>query len=106
MDVLNELIFQAILVDKLPVFNNNNVLNYESVTTHLGGTGIAMLCQPDDLDIDIGLVLIKDPTVNIPVDLCRIEAIKVENSNELGDVGYVSVRLLVEYLNPYSNLLK
>lgn len=106
MDILNELIFQAILVDKLPVFNNDNVLNYESVTTHLGGTGIALLCLPDDLDIDIGLVLIKDPTVNIPVDLCRIEAIKVENSNELGDVGYVSVRLIDEYLNPYSNLLK
>jgi hypothetical protein len=103
---LNELIFQAALVDKLPVFNNNNVLDYESLTAHLGGNGIALICQPDDVDIDIGLVLIKDSTVTIPVDLCRIEAIKVENSNELGDVAYVSARLIDEYLNPYSNLLK
>ena len=106
IDILNELIFQAILVDKLPVFNNNNVLDYESVTAHLGGIGIAVLCQPDDIDMDIGLVLVKDPTLTIPVDLCRIEAIKVENSNELGDVAYVLVRLIDENLNPYGNLLK
>jgi hypothetical protein len=106
IDILNELIYQAILVDKLPVFSEKNVIDYETVTAHLGGTGISLLCQPDDIVMDLGLALIKDPSFKLPVDLCRIEAIKVEASNEFGDVAYVLLRQIDEYLNPYSHLLK
>jgi hypothetical protein len=109
LNIINELIYQAILTNKLPTFSEKNIIVYKSIMSHFGGTGIDLLCQPDVNigDLDIGrLAFLKDPNLVIPADLCFVERIDMRISDEYGETMRVLLRLIDEDLNPYSRILK
>jgi hypothetical protein len=96
----------------LPILNENNVIEYDSVDNHIGGVGLSVSCQPDEKIVEIGvtdrsLVLIKDTVANYSIDLCRVEREIIQSSDEFGDILELYLREIDENLNPlalYYNL--
>jgi hypothetical protein len=111
LGILNELIYQAIQSRKLPVLDENNVVNMGSLTGHAVSNGLSLICQPDDYNVNLGmmdrsLVLIRDSVSDYPIDLCRIEMMNYQSSPELGDIVELGLREIDENLNPFSRLMQ
>lgn len=107
LTTLDELVFQAILTNKLPVLNENNIIEFGSLVGHASGNGLTILAQSGESlsPIDIGLVLVKDRTIDIPLDLFFVEAINFQSSQDLGDTLDLHLRDVNENLNRFSRLL-
>lgn len=108
--ILDELVYQAILTNKLPVLNENNVIEVGPLKGHIGGIGLSIFCQQDEgaERIGIGLALVKCPFLppRYPHDLCYVEFIQVQLSNDFGDVTEVHLRGIDENLNRFPALLE
>jgi hypothetical protein len=108
LTVLNELIFRALLTEKLPVISDENIIQFGSLTSHFCSQGLSCTCQPDE-NIDpftLGLVLVKCSFLEFPVDLCRTESIHFQMSDDIGDVAELKLRLIDDNLNPFDGLLR
>lgn len=105
---LNELVFQAILSNKLPVISEDNIIELGSLTAHTCGQGFSLTCQPDGYinPFNMNLVLVKCSSLEFPIDLCRVEEVHFQSSQDYGDTIDFQLRLIDEQLNPYGNLLK
>ncbi len=109
--ILDELVFQAILYNKLPVLSDDNIIQISGVSSHSSGIGVQCFCQPDDAfgHWELGLALLKSNEKilqELKPDLCRVETIEFSSSPEVGDLYKLGLRTIDSNLNPYGNLLR
>ena len=106
---LDQLIYQAILSNKLPVLNEDNIVRIREHTTHLAGGGLSIIYQPNEQAgiTDLGyLVLVKCTSLKVPIDqLCRVERTNFKFSQDFGETVQVELREIDENLNPFGPLL-
>lgn len=79
---LNELIFNAILTNNLPVFDENNIIKIYGLKGHFGGQGLKLKILPNKKSGygNLGLCLVKMPIFDKNVDLCYSEKVNINNS--------------------------
>ena len=112
LGILNELVYQALFFEQLPVATSENIIDWGAMTSHVCGQGLVILCQPDEGHgigaglMDRRLVLVRDSVDEIPFDLGRVESFNYQASNELGDVIEIQLREIDENLNPFGGLLR
>jgi len=108
LSVLDELIFQAILSNKLPVLDDTNIVYMQPVTSNIVGLGFSAAYQIDEQTFRFspGLILVKSTQPEFSFDLCHIEYQEVAISEDYGDIGNIQLRVIDSDLNLYSNLLK
>lgn len=108
--VIAQMIYQAILNEKLFVLDNNNVFNISEQNAHLIGNGITLLSQPRGNEIFCNprdLILLKIELNNYKIDtLCLIQKIVLTIKKDFGETQEFSLRVLDDDLNPFNNLLK
>jgi hypothetical protein len=111
---LNQLLFQALLMDKLVIFDEDNTLDIGVQIAHSGGFGIGLVIQQvrvtilDDFMTDNGaLVLLKGTMLKEPKNiLCRIEELFEHLSRDTGTVKQCELRLIDENMTAFAPLLK
>ncbi|MCF6409560.1 hypothetical protein [Pseudalkalibacillus salsuginis] len=103
---LNQLIYQAFLQDKLPVFNEDNLISIKS-SSHLGGKGYSLKSQYEYSLKPRDLVHVIDPydTNPFPI-LCQIESATISFNNEFGSHEDLKLRVIDEDLNPFQGILE
>ncbi|MFG6113662.1 hypothetical protein ACGTN9_00640 [Halobacillus sp. MO56] len=103
---LNQLIYQAFLQDKLPVYNEDNLISIES-SSHLGGEGYTLKSQYEYNSKPRDLVHVINPydTEHIP-KLCQIESATISFKNEFGSHEDLKLRVIDEDLNPFKGILE
>lgn len=111
LGVLNELVYQAVLSKTLPVLNEENIIGIGPLHGHAISNGFSLICQPDDENVNLGtmdrsLVLFRDANSDYPIDLCRVEWMNFQASDEIGDTIEIHLREIDENLNPYHRLLQ
>jgi len=111
--VFNQMIYQALRTDRLPVLNSDNIIEVPRNTSHMVGHGLEVHYQPDDkIDILIewgDIVLMKqlsdEPSSSFAQDLlCEVAVPSFHFSNEWGTTGQLKMRVLDDHLCPYGNL--
>ncbi len=110
LSVLDQLIYQAILSNKLPVLDKNNIIEIGQMSNNLVGNGLSLLYQPSEqlFMADIyDIVLVKSETFDLPLgQLWQVEAVHYEYSQEFGSNEELTLREVDENLNPFGHLLK
>lgn len=110
LSTLDQLIYQAILNNKLPLLNENNIIEIGPVSNNLAGNGLSILYQPSaQLFIaDIcDLVLVKSEHLDMPLgQLWQVEGLHHEYSQEFGHTEELILREVDENLNPFGPLLE
>lgn len=105
IDILNQLIYQAFLLDKLPVYDENNLISLES-TSHLISKGISLkallLHSPRPKD----LVHVIDPydEDDLTPILCQVESCTTSIKNEFGSYEELKLRVINGDLNPFPGI--
>ena len=106
--VVNQILFQAILVDKLGALNGDSIVSHKKHGSNLIGQGVTVeyvpsagigFAEPGDV-----LVLDQQPPALAMHALCVVEQLRMEMSPEVGWVNEVTLRVLNESLCPYSGL--
>jgi hypothetical protein len=107
LDILNELIYQALWTNKLPVLDKNSIIKVGNLTSTFSGMGFTLKYQPNEKSGfgDLGLILVKTTIHDREFDLCRAEKVNVQVSQDFGDTVDISLREIDENLNPYKGLL-
>jgi hypothetical protein len=111
---LNQLLFQALLMDKLVIFDEDNTIDIGVQIAHSGGFGVGLVIQQvrgtilEDFMTDNGaLVLLKGTMLKEPSNiLCRIEKLFEQSSRDTGTVKQCELRLIDENMNSFAPLLK
>ncbi|MEW5323697.1 hypothetical protein V2J23_16685 [Geobacillus thermoleovorans] len=101
---LNQLIYQAYFQDKLPILNEDNIIDIKS-SSHFAGKGYLVTAQQLDGFWDIGpgdLIHLIDPLngEKSPI-LCQVEGITLKVSKDFGMTYDFKLRALNEDLNPF-----
>lgn len=108
--ILDQMVYQAMLSDRLLLLAEDNIINIEGPSQHLVGSGLSVIYQPDQLASFVNLfdlVIVKCMSSHIPIDkLCRVEGIHFEYSKEFGHTIKVDLRVIDENLNPFGSLLE
>lgn len=103
---LNQLIYQAFLQDKLPVYNEDNLISIES-SSHLGGKGYSLKSQHEYSLKPRDLVHVINPYDTEPIPkLCQIESATISFKNEFGSHEDLKLRVIDEDLNPFQGILE
>lgn len=110
---INQLLYQAILTNKLMVFDEENVIDLGPRVVHSSGMGVSLAFQPtrfsmlDYLMLDKKqIVLLAGSLLNMEENLLmRIEALEEEFFGAYGKVYLVEMRRLDEHLNSFPSLL-
>lgn len=110
LQTLNQLLFQAFYIDKLSLFDENNVIKIVKLNSHVVGEGITFsyamdgstfMVEPNDI------ILLDGPVVGREsVALGWVQSQKISLSDDVGHIGTISAWLLDDNLNPYGGLLK
>jgi len=111
---LNQLLFQALLMDKLIIFDEENTVDVGVRIAHTGGFGVGLVCQQvrhtilEDFMTDVGtIVLLKGTMLEEPRNVpFRIETLLEETSREAGTVKQCELRLIDENMNSFYPLLR
>lgn len=111
MAVLDQLVYQSLVSDRLPLLNEDNIIVVKSRTSHLTGTGISLLYQPNErapvLADLLAVALVRCGPARIPgAILCRLEAMRYEASEEYGETVEIGLRELDDNLNPFCPLIE
>lgn len=106
---LNQLIYQAILIDKLPTLDENNIINIEHINDNFISKGISVTSQSSIFfsvieTYDLVLIKCKSRGIN-SAKLCRVESIERSVSNDFGESVKLHIREVDDNLNPYGALL-
>jgi hypothetical protein len=108
--VLNQLIFQAILNDKLPVLNEDNIIDIHGPVSHVASGGFSIIYQPDEQTLIVSLldlILVKCMSLHVSIDqLGRVEMTKHEYSGDFGSTIECELRNIDENLDPFGTLLE
>lgn len=106
---LNQILFQAIEADTLPMLDKDNVFNVEKYTRNIVGGGITLSyvhdkrtwhIEPGQTVLVSGALFKMDETI-----LGTITRTSESLSQDHGTKGNLSLRILDEYLNPFPGLL-
>jgi hypothetical protein len=104
--VLNQLIYQSFLQDKLPVYNEDNLIKIESAS-HFGGKGFSLIAQHTYNVKPKDLVLIIDPYEEKPLPiLCQAESVTINFNIEFGNYEDLKLRVIDKDLNPFYGILE
>ena len=110
LSVLDQLVYQAILSNKLPLLDENNIIEIGQMSNNLVGNGLSVIYQPGKqlFMADIcDIVLIKSENLYLPLgQLWQVEALHHEYSQEFGSNEELTLREVDENLNPFSHLLE
>ena len=107
LENINQLTYQAFLMDKLVVLNDNNIINILENNTHMIGQGLTILIQPFASEIFTlpgDLILVKHNFSNIN-ELCVVEGENISFNMELGNQVEFKLRTVDDNLNPYFGLI-
>jgi hypothetical protein len=109
--VLDQLVYQTLVSDRLPLLNEDNIIVVKSRTSHLTGTGITLVYQPNeraDVLADLlAVVLVRSRPARIPRAIsCSLEAMRYEASEEYGETVEIGLREFDDNLNPFSPLIQ
>jgi hypothetical protein len=107
LENINQLIYQAFLMDKLVVLSDNNIINILENNTHMIGQGLTILIQPIAREIFTilgDLILIRHNFSNIN-ELCVVEEENISFNMELGNQIEFKLRTVDDNLNPYFGLI-
>jgi len=108
LENINQLIYQAFLMDTLVVLSDNNIINILENSTHMIGQGLTILIQPttarEILTISGDLILIRHNFSNIN-ELCVVEEENISFDMELGNQIEFKLRTVDDNLNPYFGLI-
>ena len=110
IEICDQLIYQAVFDDNLPILNENNIIYLDSITDHVLGRGIAVECQPNS-NIFFN-TLNKVIQVNFKIkerkfhDFCRVEEETISFSQDYGNSIKMKLRYLDDELNPFYNIYR
>jgi hypothetical protein len=103
---LNQLIYQALLQDKLAVIDRNDVFDYELSLTE-SGRGLAVKYLISNVELFrvrlSDLIILNLESYGIDNQPCRIE--KIIFGGEFADTSDIEVRTIDENLNAYKNFI-
>lgn len=106
IQTLNQLIYQSFFQNKLPVYNEDSLINISN-SSHLGGKGYSLKSQfkyhlkPKDL------ALVIDPYETEPSPiLCQIESVSISMNKDFGSHEDLKLRVIDEDLNPFFGILE
>ena len=110
LSVLDQLIYQAILSNKLPLLDQNNIIEVGQMSRNLVSNGLSLLYQPSEQLFRVNVydvVLVKTEIPGLPLgQLWRVETIRSEFSQEFGSSNELTLREVDENLNPFGHLLE
>ena len=110
LSVLDQLVYQAILSNKLPLLDQNNIIEIGRISNNLVGNGLSLLYQPGKqlfMTNICDIVLIKSENLYLPLgQLWQVEAVHREYSQEYGSYEELTLREIDENLNPFGHLLE
>ena len=110
LSILDQLVYQAILSNKLPLLDQNNIIEIGQMSNNLVSNGLSLLYQPYEQLGKVNvydLVLVKIETPGLPLgQLWYVEAIHFEYSHEFGSSNELTLREVDENLNPFGHLLE
>lgn len=110
ISILDQIIYQAILNDKLSSLNPDNVIALSSIIGTLSGIRFEMTVQADQdtFSIEPGdIIHIDSSSLELPpVDFCYVLGLDVSLSKSLGDSITFTLLTIDEDLNMFSTLLK
>ncbi len=106
---LNQILYQAILVDKPPILDEDCIVAVDDVHKNILGTSATISFQPeiDTIVLEAGdIALLKQlPNSVIPLEgLIRLETLRFQSSVDFGSTNTIQTRLLDDDLNPYGPL--
>lgn len=101
---LNQMVYQAVLNDKPPIFDDRLIFGVEQIVTHRAGTGLRLKCQFFPFIDYRDVVLLKPIGEDQPFGgWAVIWGSQFEVSEEFGAMMDVRLRLLNSDLSPYGN---
>jgi len=107
---LNQMIYQAILADRVPVLDEDAVISVSDTHGNVLGTSAVIAFQPDadTIVLEPGDIALVKPIANYhSLDgLARLEDLRFEHSRDYGSTYTVSTRLLDNDLSPFGNLVE
>jgi len=110
LSVLDQLVYQAILSNKLPLLDKNNIIEIGQMSKNLVGNGLSLLYQPGEqlvMSNICDIVLVKSEALGLPLgQLWKVEAVHHEYSQEFGSSEELTLREVDENLNPFGHLLE
>jgi len=110
LSVLDQLVYQAILSNKLQLLDQNNIIEIGQMSNNLVSNGLSLLYQPSEQLFMVNvsdIVLVKIETPGLPLgQLWQVEAVHSEYSEEFGSSEELTLREVDENLNPFGHLLE
>lgn len=110
LSVLDQLIYQAILNNKLPLLDKNNIIEIGQMSNNLVGNGLFLSYQPGEQLSTVNIsdiVLVKIETPGLPLgELWQAQAVHREYSQEFGSCAELTLREVDENLNLFGHLLE
>jgi hypothetical protein len=110
LSVLDQLVYQAILSNKLPLLDQNNIIEIGQMSNNLVSNGLSLLYQLGEQLFMVNvcdIVLVKIETPGLPLgQLWHVEAVHHEYSQEFGSSEDLTLREVDENLNPFGHLLE
>lgn len=101
---MNQMVYQAVLNDKPPIFGDKVVFDVVRIVTHRAGTGLRLRCQFSPFIDNRDLILLKPIGNDQPFDgWAVVWGTKFEVSDEFGAMIDLRLRLLNSDLSPYGN---
>lgn len=108
ISILDQLIYQAIVNDKLPVFSEENIIRVRRRSAD--NSAIMLDCQLQNLvhfPEPSEIVLVKYTTSYDEVDqLCQIQAVEANIATDFGDILVLQLRGIDDDLNPFKSVLE
>jgi hypothetical protein len=110
LSILDQLIFQAVLSNKLAYFSQDNVIQVQKATDHLASRALSLVYQLGDqtgIVRCLDLVLAKITQLKMSsAELWRVESVQHQFSQEFGEQTTIDLRNVDDNLNPFGPLLK
>ena len=107
---LDQMFYQALISDRLPVLSSDNVIAIQNSTHHYAGHGLRLIYQPDGATFHLepgdSLLITDLPDRSDAKGLFRVEATNHEFSQDLGHSSRVDLRQFDDNLNLYQPLLE
>lgn len=109
LGVLDQLVYQALLRDRLPVLSLDNTIAVDKAVHHGAGGGWQLLCLHDEATASVecgGLVLLSGlPSVGGTSQLGSVVRITTSMGGDIGPTLELELREIDENLSPYGGLL-
>ena len=109
LETIDQVVYQALLHDKLPALTIDNVIDVGCLAFHYMGQGAEIVYQPTPPAFHVNpidVIVVEDlPAYDRIAGLYRVEVITHHPTHEYGFMDEAVMRRLDEHLNPYTGLL-